>query len=60
MGPHAKYFDNPFVLNDLIDETVLNIDTARECAAQIPEKFLKRRRSPKRIFPKHAEKLLRL
>jgi hypothetical protein len=60
MGPHTKHFDNAFVLNDLIDETVLNIDTARVCAAQIPEKFLKRRRSPKRILPKQAEKVLRL
>jgi hypothetical protein len=60
MGPHAKHFDSTFVFDDLIHETVLNIDAPRVGAAQISEEFLKRRRSPKGILGKHAEKLLRL
>jgi hypothetical protein len=35
---------------------VLNIDTARVCAAQIPEELLKRRRFPKGIIGEEAEK----
>jgi hypothetical protein len=56
----SKHFDSTFVFDDLIHETVLNIDTARVCAAQIPEELLKRWRFPKGIIGEEAEKLLRL
>ena len=60
MGPQVKHLDRTSAFDDLVDATILNIDTARTCAAQIPDKFLKRRRSPKGIVGVDAEKLLRL
>jgi hypothetical protein len=59
MSPHPKHLDDPFVFDDLIHQTVLNIDTARVCAAQIPEQLLKRRRPSIGIVGENVEKLLR-
>jgi len=58
--PHAKHLDSAFFLDDLIHETVLNIDPARVCPEKISEELLKRRRSLKGIIGEDAEKLLRL
>ena len=60
MGPHAKHLDDPFILNHLIDQTVLNVNSARAGAAQVADKFLEGGRIPERIFGEDVEELLRL
>ena len=60
VGPHAKHLNSAFTIDDLINETVLNIDTAGICTAQIPDKFLERRRPSKGIVGEDPERLLGL
>jgi hypothetical protein len=60
MRPHPDHFDSPLILEDLVDETVLNVDSARICADQITNKFFKGRRIPKRISFQNLEQLLDL
>jgi hypothetical protein len=60
MRPHSDHFDSPLILENLVDETVLNVDSARICTVQITDKFFKRRRIPKRIAFQNLEQLLDL
>src|ERR1019366_100562 len=49
-----------FVFDDLVHQTVLNVDAARVRTAQIPEKFHKRWRPPIGVIGEDAEELFRL
>jgi len=44
MRPHTEDFDNPLLLQDLINQSVLDIDPVRIRAAQIAYQFLQGRR----------------
>jgi hypothetical protein len=60
MGPHPKHLDDTLPFDDLIDKTVLYIDAARICAAQISDEFLERPWPAKQIGGEDQEELLSL
>jgi hypothetical protein len=60
MGRHPKHFDNALAFDDLLHQTVLNINSAGIGGKQVAEKSLERRRFPEKIFGEDVEKLLRL
>jgi hypothetical protein len=39
MGPHADYFDDSFLFQNLIDQSMLYIDAASKGASQIAHQF---------------------
>lgn len=49
MRPHTYYLDGLHVIEDLIDETMLNIDSSRESPGKITHEFLVRRRILARV-----------
>ena len=55
MSPHAQHLDNTFLSDHLIDETVLNVDAAGACAAQVAEQLFKRQQPPKMVSSQDAE-----
>ena len=55
MRPHAQDFDNMLAMQHLIDEAVLDVDSAGNCTLQVADKRFIRRRSLKRINGKDAE-----
>ena len=42
MGPHSEHFDRPVLRDDLIDESVLNIDSPGICPGQVANEFFER------------------
>lgn len=60
VAPHADYFDYTRFLNDLINQTMLDVDSARIGAFQIAKEFLIGRRRLIRIVGKDAKQRLRL
>lgn len=58
MGPHANYLDRLFLLQNLIDQPVLNVDAPGICAFHISQEFFKGRRPLPWIFCQKVQKLL--
>lgn len=54
--PHAKNFHDPFSLEDLIDEAVVDIDPARVCPGEIAAERFKRGRRSKGVVSEDFEK----
>ena len=55
MRPHAQNLDNTLFLQHLIDKTVLDVDSTRDCSLQIANKHFIRWRSLKGINGKDTE-----
>ncbi len=60
VSPHAKNLDGFGVIQDLVDEPVLDVDTARACAGKIAQEFLVAGRCLVWIASKDVEELLGL
>lgn len=60
MGPHANDLDNALRFEDLIDESVLNVDAARIGPREISHQLFKARRTLKWILTKNVEQFLRV
>ena len=56
MRPHSNNFHNPFIFENLVDQSMLNIDAARICPSQITNKFFVSGRSLEGIDFKDFEK----
>jgi len=59
MAPHAQDLDNLLLLQDMINQTVLNIDAPRICTSKITYQLFIGRRISERILRKQRKKLLR-
>jgi hypothetical protein len=55
MGPHTNDFDSPFLVENLIDEAMLDVDAAGEGPGEIPHQLLKGRRAFVRLPAKDFE-----
>jgi hypothetical protein len=42
MGPHSDYLNNPEIFKDLVEQTILDIDSARIGARKITKQLFKR------------------
>lgn len=60
VSPHAQHLDDFLRIEDLIDEPMLDIDSARVCPGEISDELLVRRRILERVGSKDAWQMLRL
>jgi hypothetical protein len=60
MSPHAQHFHYAFGFEDLLNQPVLDVDTAGIGASQIAPKLLKWWRLSERIFSENFQELLGL
>ena len=57
MSPHANYFYDFFILVDLINQSMPDVDSSGVGSLQFAKEFFKRRIWLKGIFPKYNEQL---
>ena len=58
MRPHSNDLHNPFIFENLVDQSMLDIDPARICPSQITNKFFVSGRSLEGIDFKNFEEFL--
>ena len=49
VGPHPEHLDDMLGAENLVDQTVLDVDASREGAAEIPDELLERWRGLERV-----------
>jgi hypothetical protein len=57
VGPHPEDLDDPFLIEDLVDEAVLNADSAGVRLGEIGDELLERRRRLAWISSKDVDQL---
>jgi hypothetical protein len=60
MGPHADDFHPPDVIQNLVNQAMLNIDSPRASTCQVTHQFLERRRRLVGISSEKVEQVLGL
>jgi len=58
MGPHAKNLDHAFFLENLVDEAMLDVDSAGYGAFDVPDQCFVGRRSSEGVYGENAQEPL--
>ena len=59
MGPHSEDLHRPFRVQDLVDQTMLDVDSPREGALEVADQLFKGRRALSWIPAEEFQQLLR-
>lgn len=59
VSPHSQHFDNVFLFEDFIDESMLDVDSPRTSAGEIPDQFFVTWRNLKWIRGQYIQEFLR-